>query len=117
MKYNNSKNGISAVATCERSITRKNAWSDLSVWWQKTDYVNFSTGCTYFDSISLNLTFDFKTNNNLLILYFNIRSLQTHVDQQTNYQAISGLEPDVIALSATKVQDGITLKNVRSFIN
>ena len=93
MKYKNSENGLSAPAAVGRNIARNDNGMTFE-WWHKTITQTLSLAAlTYFNRIFLNSKFDWKTNNNLLILHFNIKNLQKHVDELTNYLALSGLEP------------------------
>jgi len=77
-----------------------NNYSDL---FRRSDYVS-----------SFNQkNFRWKNENDIFLIYFNIRSLQKHIDTLNNFLANFKNQPDIIAISETRLREGkITKKNI-----
>ena len=78
--------------------------------WQKTGCADFFMDYDYFDNLSFNTKPNFVLNNNLLVLHFNIRTLQKKL---TNFMALSHLKPDIITLIETKLKELKIFYNVK----
>ena len=62
--------------------------------------------CEYYSTDSLNNILRNRTNE-LLIIQFNIRSLEKNIDKMSQYLSELKRQPDVIALTETKLKDNI----------
>ena len=62
--------------------------------------------CEYHGTDSLNNILRNRTNE-LLIIHFNIRSLEKNIDKMSQYLSELKRQPDVIALTETKLKDNI----------
>ena len=54
-----------------------------------------------------------QKNNNLFLIHFNVRSLQKHIDQLNNYLVGFKNQPDIVAISETKLKEGLINRNVK----
>ena len=62
--------------------------------------------CEYYSTDSLNNILRNRTNE-LLIIHFNIQSLEKNIDKVSQYLSELKRQPDVIALTETKLKDNI----------
>ena len=62
--------------------------------------------CEYCSTDSQNNILRNRTNE-LLIIHFNIRSLEKNIDKMSQYLSELTTQPDVIALTETKLKDNI----------
>ena len=62
--------------------------------------------CEYCSTDSQNNILRNRTNE-LLIIHFNIRSLEKNIDKMSQYLSELKTQPDVIALTETKLKDNI----------
>ena len=53
-----------------------------------------------------------KQPDDLFLLYFNIRSLQKHIDKLSTYLADFKHQPDIVAISETKLREGKINRNI-----
>ena len=54
-----------------------------------------------------------QQNNDLFLIHFNVRSLQKHIDQLNNYLVGFKNQPDIVAISETKLKEGFINRNVK----
>ena len=54
-----------------------------------------------------------QKNNDLFLIHFNVRSLQKHIDQLNNCLVGFKNQPDVVAISETKLKEGLINRNVK----
>ena len=62
--------------------------------------------CEYYSTDYLNNILRNRTNE-LLIIHFNIRSLEKNIDKMSQYLSELKRQPDVIALTETKLKDNM----------
>ena len=56
--------------------------------------------------------FSNKKDNDLFLVHFNVRSLQRHIDELNNYLVGFKHQPDIVAISQTKLKKGLISRNV-----
>ena len=56
--------------------------------------------------------FNQKKNNDLFLIHFNVRSLQKHIDQLNNYLERFKNQPDIAAISETKLKEGLINRDI-----
>ena len=74
-------------------------------------YTDFFDNCNYYDQQSLNNFLSAQTET-LFIMHFNIRSLQKHSDHLASYLSELSVLPDIIAITETKLTNGIIKSNI-----
>ena len=77
---------------------------------QNSSYCDFFNNCEYHDVLSLNNVVKYKKDE-LLIIHFNVRSLQKNIDNLTTFLANISEMPDIIAISESKITNGQILVN------
>ena len=77
------------------------------IFYVKENYDLFET-CHYFDVNFFNNSFP-SSINKLFVIYLNIRSLQKNIDKWSNYICTFDKQPDIIALSETKLKSDTVL--------
>ena len=53
-----------------------------------------------------------KKNNDLFLIHFNVCSLQKHIDQLNNYLVGFKNQRDIVAISDTKLKEGLINRNI-----
>ena len=76
------------------------------------DYSELFGKCGYFNIESTNKTLFYKNKDDLFIIHFKIRSLQKNVEALNNYLSQLDKQPDIIALSETKLHGGRVFANI-----
>ena len=74
-------------------------------------YTDFFDNCNYYDQQSLNNFLSAQTET-LFIMHFNIRSLQKNSDHLASYLSELSVLPDIIAITETKLTNGIINSNI-----
>ena len=79
----------------------------------------FDPGCTmcgacilYDVSCQQHYWFNHKKNNDLFLIHFNVRSLQKHIEQLNNYLVGFKNQPDIVAISESKLKEGLINRNI-----
>ena len=67
--------------------------------------------CDYCDTLN-HSCFKNKNSENLFLIYFKICSLQKHIDEQTNHLSGFKNQPQIIAVSKTKLREGNLNRNI-----
>ena len=95
---------------CDRNLSRALAQFQSE---DNEEYYSHLFGeCDYYTIESINKAFFHKNNDDLFMIHFNIRSLQKHIETLNNFLSQLAKQPDIIALSETKLRDGCILGNI-----
>ena len=78
---------------------------------ENSDYSELFAKCDYFDALN-HSCFKNKISEDLFLIHFNIRSLQKHIDELTNYLSGFKNQPEIIAISETKLREGNLNRNI-----
>ena len=76
------------------------------------DYSELFGKCGDFNIESINKTLFYKNKDDLCIIHFNIRSLQKNDETLNSYLSQLDKQPDIIALSETKLHEGRVFANI-----
>ena len=93
---NNDVNSLSCKISCA------NCLADYSEFFENYKYIDFCKE-TFLNK---------KQPDDLFLLHFNIRSLQKHIDELSAYLANFNNQPDIVAISETKLREGKINHNI-----
>ena len=75
-------------------------------------YVELFRKCVNIDSRQHNWFDNKKKKDKLFLVHFNIRSLQKHIDELNTYLVSFKNQPEIVALSETKLRAGAINRNI-----
>ena len=97
-------------ANIDRNSNISNACSKITRF-ADSDYLELFEKCDYVESHK-HSWFKNKKTNDLFLIHFNIRSLQKHIDELATYLAGFKNQPEIVAISETKLREGNVNRNI-----